>query len=153
MHIFINRGFEERLSRVIILKNHKKTATLNFTNEYYSLDANHGDYISVSYKNISNLTLRLADFYYTEDIKSIYIYPTALCKIWELLNYRILPYLCLILFAFKAVFESTFYIWGATIMIVITALSLITLQTLIYIPNTRKRLFSIAYSRKIQEDN
>lgn len=141
MKIIVNRGFERFLTRVVVFKNAQEIVACPIKKDYCEFSAKEGDQIVIKLKSLGASALTVACFDYHEWKDTFYVGPTMLCKIWELFNFKILPYICLLLLAIGAAIESDTYSWFCAGMIVLTALSLIIFLACMLIHPMRKRLF------------
>ncbi len=143
MKIIINRGFDKLLTKIIVFKNEREVNACHFQNDYCALDAIEGDRIVVKLKFPDTSTVTIASFIYHRGNDIYYVYPTTLCKIWELLTYAVLPYTGLLLLALRAAINSEAYSWFCAAIIALTALSLVCLKTCVLLPSMRKRLLRL----------
>lgn len=143
MHIIINRGFENQLTRTIVFKNKEIATSLSFKNDHYHLCANEGDQFSIKLKVLGLHEISIADFSYKPGMNICYITESWAYKVWEMANYKILPYLCLVLLGFSAIAKSEQYEWICACAIALTALSLMAFQLCLLCPASRKGFFSL----------
>lgn len=143
MHIIINRGFENQLTRIIVFKNQEIATSLSFKKDHYNIDANEGDQFSIQLRVLGLHDISIADFSYQPGLDIHYITESWRYKVWEFANYKMLPYLCLLLLGFRSVVESEQYDWICACAIVLTTLSLISFQLCLRCPITRKGFFSL----------
>lgn len=142
MKIIINRGFSNYLTDMIVFRNGKEIAHCSLKEDYCFVNPEEGDKISIMLKFPVSLTAGLCTFTYHKGNEVIYIAPTLLAKYWDIINYSILPYLCLVLFALQAVIKSDAYTWICAAIISLTALSIIISKTFMQFPSTRKKLIN-----------
>ena len=90
MKIIVNRGFENMLARVVVFKNARPIIVCPIQKDFCEMDAKEGDRIEIKLKALGMQTL--ASFTYQEGKDTVYIWPTLLCKRWEVASYRVLPY-------------------------------------------------------------
>lgn len=145
MKIIINRGFEKILTKIVVFKNGQEIIVCPAKKDYCELDAKEGDQIVIKLNSINTFVLTVASFTYHEGNDVFYISPTKAYKIWELLNFKIFPYLSLLFLAFTVVIESDMYKWFCIGMIVLTALSFICLQTCMMTSFMEKKWFKLNY--------
>lgn len=143
MKIIINRGFDKAFSRILIIKNADKAIVSHFKKDYCEIKAEDGDRIVIKLGFLDTSKLTVGSFVYHKGIDIAYVSPTTMCKIWEFANFKLLPYLCLLLFVFKVVIESDTYEWFCTCMIVLTALSLICFMFCTIIPYVRNQMYKL----------
>lgn len=143
--IFINKGLNNALSKISIIKNYKEEVVYSLGKDYCELNIEDFDNIVVSLKLMDSFKIQLVSFSYPQEKNILFIEPTTLCKIWELINFQFLPYLCILLFALKAAITSSSFGWLCAGMVVLTALSLVTMQVSKYIPSIRKRLIRVKW--------
>ncbi len=109
------------------------------------MDAKEGDRIEIKLISLGMISQRLAAFTYQEGKDTVYIRPTILCKRWEMANYRVLPYLSLLLLVLQSVTTSAACKWLCAGVLVLTALSWLSFQGCKSNPSMRSRLFTLAY--------
>ena len=143
MKIIVNRGFENMLARVVVFKNARPIIVCPIQKDFCEMDAKEGDRIEIKLKALGMQTL--ASFTYQEGKDTVYIWPTLLCKRWEVASYRVLPYFSLLFVVLQAVIKSVAYGWFCAGLLVLTALSLMCLEVCKSIPSMRSRLFTLAY--------
>jgi hypothetical protein len=143
MKIIVNRGFENMLARVVVFKNARPIIVCPIQKDFCEMDAKEGDRIEIKLKALGMQTL--ASFTYQEGKDTVYIWPTLLCKRWEVASYRVLPYFSLLFVVLQAVIKSVAYGWFCAGILVLTALSLMCLEVCKSIPSMRSRLFTLAY--------
>ena len=140
MKIIANRGFDKLLTRIIVLRNAEETTVGYFKNDCCELDAKDGDHIVVKLRYLDTSAVTIASFVYHTGNDVYYVCPTRMCRIWELLNYCILPYTCLLLLALEVAVECEAYAWFCVAMTVLMLVSLLGLKISMLIPSMRKRL-------------
>ena len=145
MKIIVNRGIGKTLTRILVFKNSESIMDCPIKKDYCEFDAKEGDQIVIKLKSLDTFTLTIASFVYHEGKDTFYVGPTMVCKSWELANYRIFPYFCLLFLTFRVAIESDTYERFCASMIVLTALSLMCLQFCILIPFMQKRLFKLEW--------
>lgn len=143
MKIIVNRGFENMLARVVVFKNARPIIVCPIQKDFCEMDAKEGDHIEIKLKALGMISL--ASFTYQEGKDTIYIHPTLLCKRWEMANYRVLPYLSLLLLVLQSVTTSAACKWLCAGFLVLTALSWLSFQGCKSNPSMRSRLFTLAY--------
>ena len=143
MKIIVNRGFNKIFSRIIILKNSQEIIVCSSIKDYYEIDAKKGDRIVVKLKAFSTFTSQIANFVCNDEYDTYYICPTIVLRGWELLNFKVLPYFSLLFLVLKISIMSELYIFFCTGMILLTALSLMSLQFCMLIPALQVKLFKL----------
>lgn len=141
--IIIERGFEKRLSKAVILRNGQQEATLGIGRNCYEINAQDADNISVKLNGIGLFPTPAAQFTHKAQTAGYHITPTMLLLTWELINYRLLPYLCIILMAFNIIYKNA--VWGSVCATAVVSLllSLFSLQILLLLPLARKLFFKV----------
>ena len=145
MKIIVNRGFENMLASVVVFKNARPIIICPIQKDFCEMDAKEGDRIEIKLKALGMISQTLASFTYQEDKDTVYIRPTMLCKRWEMANYRVLPYLSLLLLVLQSVTTSAACKWLCTGVLVLTALSLLSFQGCKSNPSMRSSMFTLAY--------
>ena len=145
MKLIINKGLDNALSKISIIKNNKEEIVYPQGQDYCELNLENDDKIVVSLRMMDSFKIKLISFSYPQEKNVLYIEPTNLCKVWELMNFKLLPYLCIMLLALKAAITSPSFGWLCAGMISLTALSLMTLQISKYLPSFRKNLFHVRW--------
>lgn len=145
MKLIINKGLNNVLSKISIIKNSKEEIVYPPGKDYCELNLEDNDKIVVSLKLMDSFKIKLVSFSYPQEKNILYIEPTILCKVWELLNFKLLPYLCIMLLTLKAAISSHTFSWLCAGMVALTALSLITMQVGKYITSIRKKLFRVIW--------
>ena len=85
----------------------------------------------------------IASFVYRDGQDVFYISPTRMSKLWSWLNFSVLPYLSLVLFVINAMIVSDAYGLLCIGMLVLTVLSLISLQSCVSNPRLRNKMFKL----------
>ncbi len=145
MKIIVNRGFENMLANVVIFKNARPIIACPIQNDFCEMDAKEGDHIEVKLIALGMISQRLAAFTYQEGKDTVYIWPTLLCKRWEVASYRVLPYFSLLFVVLQAVTTSAACKWLCAGVLVLTALSLLSFQGCKSNPSMRSSMFTLAY--------
>ena len=145
MKIIVNRGFDNMLTSIVVFKNGHPAIACPIQKDFCEMDAKEGDRIEVKLIALGMISQRLAAFTYQEGKDTVYIWPTLLCKRWEVASYRVLPYFSLLFVVLQAVIKSVAYGWFCAGILVLTALSLMCLEVCKSIPSMRSRLFTLAY--------
>lgn len=142
MKVIINRGTDKLLSRILVYKNDNKYET--HTTDILTLDAKEGDNILIKSKSLDFLSATIATFVCESKDDILYIYPTILSKIWNAVNYIILPYSCLFLESLRLVITSETFKWFCVFMIALTALSVVCQKLSMHILFLRKRMYVLS---------
>ncbi|WP_315570968.1 hypothetical protein [Alloprevotella tannerae] len=145
MKIIVNRGFDNMLTSIVVFKNGQPAIACPIQKDFCEMDAKEGDRIEVKLIALGMIAQRLAAFTYQEGKDTVYIRPTILCKRWEMANYRVLPYLSLLLLVLQSVTTSAACKWLCAGFLVLTALSWLSFQGCKSNPSMRSRLFTLAY--------
>lgn len=145
MKIIVNRGFENMLTRVVVFKNARPIIVCPIQKDFCEIDAKEGDRIEVKLIALGMISQRLVSFNFQEGKDTVYIRPTMLCKRWEMANYRVLPYLSLLLLVLQSVTTSAACKWLCAGVLVLTALSLLSFQGCKSNPSMRSSMFTLAY--------
>jgi len=145
MKIIVNRGFENMLARVVVFKNARPIIVCPIQKDFCEIDAKEGDRIEVKLIALGMISQRLVSFNFQEGKDTVYIRPTMLCKRWEMANYRVLPYLSLLLLVLQSVTTSAACKWLCAGVLVLTALSLLSFQGCKSNPSMRSSMFTLAY--------
>ena len=145
MKIIVNRGFENMLTSIVVFKNGQLAIACSVQKDFCEIDAKEGDRIEIKLIAHGMISQRLAAFTYQEGKDTVYIRPTRLCKRWEMANYRVLPYLSLLLLVLQSVTTSAACKWLCAGVLVLTALSWLSFQGCKSNPSMRSRLFTLAY--------
>ena len=145
MKIIVNRGFVNMLTCIAVFKNGQPAIACPAQKDFCEIDAKEGDRIEVKLIALGMIAQRLAAFTYQEGKDTVYIRPTMLYKRWEMANYRVLPYLSLLLLVLQSVTTSAACKWLCTGVLVLTALSLLSFLGCKSNPSMRSRLFTLAY--------
>lgn len=145
MKIIVNRGFENMLTSIVVFKNGQPAIACSVQKDFCEIDAKEGDRIEVKLIALGMISQRLAAFTYQEDKDTVYIRPTMLYKRWEMANYRVLPYLSLLLLVLQSVTTSAACKWLCAGVLVLTALSLLSFQGCKSNPSMRSSMFTLAY--------
>ena len=145
MKIIVNRGFENILARVVVFKNARPIIVCPVQKDFCEIDAKEGDRIEVKLIALGMISQRLVSFNFQEGKDTVYIRPTMLCKRWEMANYRVLPYLSLLLLVLQSVTTSAACKWLCAGVLVLTALSLLSFQGCKSNPSMRSSMFTLAY--------
>ncbi len=145
MKIIVNRGFENMLARVVVFKNARPIIVCPVQKDFCEIDAKEGDRIEVKLIALGMISQRLVSFNFQEGKDTVYIRPTMLCKRWEMANYRVLPYLSLLLLVLQSVTTSAACKWLCAGVLVLTALSLLSFQGCKSNPSMRSSMFTLAY--------
>ena len=145
MKIIVNRGFENMLTSVVIFKNARPIIICPIQKDFCEMDAKEGDRIEVKLIALGMISQRLVSFNFQEGKDTVYIRPTMLCKRWEMANYRVLPYLSLLLLVLQSVTTSAACKWLCAGVLVLTALSLLSFQGCKSNPSMRSSMFTLAY--------
>ena len=145
MKIIVNRGFENMLANVVIFKNARPIIVCPVQKDFCEIDAKEGDRIEVKLIALGMISQRLVSFNFQEGKDTVYIRPTMLCKRWEMANYRVLPYLSLLLLVLQSVTTSAACKWLCAGVLVLTALSLLSFQGCKSNPSMRSSMFTLAY--------
>ncbi len=143
MKLIINRGVNNYPSKIIISENGNEVLKCSTANDICELNLEEDAQVVISLKFWGSLRMRLATFSYTQGREVLYIGPTSLCQVWEFLNFKLFPFLCILLLALKVSINSPLYSWFCTGLIVLTAVSLFTLQIVKFIPPIRRKLFML----------
>lgn len=139
MKIIIDRGFTNLFTKIVVFRNANEMAVCPMKKNYCEFDAKEGDKIEIRLR----YSLTLASFVCCEGKDTYYFGPTAFCRRWELLNFKIFPYLCLLLFVFQPIVKSEVYDWVCAGMVALTALSLICFQSFGLNVSRMKRLYRL----------
>lgn len=142
MRIIINCGYNHSLSKIIILKNGQHATTYSPNEGVYELDAKEGDSISIKLRSLDFFSPTIYTFRYNANHNILYLKPSNIYNIWDLYTCIILPYVCLFLLALKSIFTTEIYSYFCAGIITMTALSLICLKTIDYIPYIRRNIFT-----------
>lgn len=145
MKIIVNRGFENMLTSIVVFKNGQLAIACPIQKDFCEMDAKEGDRIEVKLIALGMISQRLVSFNFQEGKDTVYIRPTMLCKRWEMANYRVLPYLSLLLLVLQSVTTSAACKWLCAGVLVLTALSLLSFPACKSNPSMRSRLFTLAY--------
>ena len=145
MKIIVNRGFENMLTCIVVFKNGQPAIACPARKDFCEMDAKEGDRIEVKLIALGMIAQRLSAFTYQEGKDTVYIRPTMLYKRWEMANYRVLPYLSLLLLVLQSVTTSGACKWLCAGFLVLTALSWLSFQGCKSNPSMRSRLFTLAY--------
>lgn len=143
MKFIVNRGFNNTFSRIVVFKNAQRIMVCPMRKDYCEFDAKEGDNIVIKLKYLDTYTMTIASFAYHEGKEIFYAHPTKMCKLWELANFKILPYLSLLFLVLQTTIKSDAYDWFCAGIIVLTALSLLCFQYSMLISYMRKRLFKV----------
>lgn len=143
MKIIVNRGFNECLTSFFIFKNGQTIISCPSDKDFCVFTAIQNDLITVKFKSSWNLTFTVCSFICQEEKDLYYINPTKFCKRWEIANYRLFPYLCLLLLILCPILESAAFEWICAGMTALTAVSLMSLQFCMTISCMRKKLFRL----------
>ena len=141
MKVVVNTGFGIKPAGIEIVKYEQRVIYSPMKKDCRVLDANAGDRIEVRLKFAGSPRLTVASFVCQEGKDTCYVYPARLYKRLELASFKILPYLCLLLFAFRMLVQSEVYDSLCAGMIVLTALSLIIFVSSVRYSSMRKKLF------------
>lgn len=141
MKVIVNTGFGLKPAGIEIVNNEQRIIYCPMKKDYWVVDANVGDRIEVRLKFAGSPRLTVASFVCQEGKDTCYVYPARLYKILELASFKILPYLCLLLFAFRTVAQSEVYYSLCAGMIVLTVLSLIIFVSSVRYSSMQKKLF------------
>lgn len=141
MKVIVNTGYGIKPAGIEIVKNEQRIIYCPMKKDCCVLDANAGDRVEVRLKFAGSPRLTVASFVYQEGKDTCYVYPARLYKRLELASFKILPYLCLLLFVFRMLVQSEIYDSLCAGMIVLTALSLIIFVSSVRYSSMRKKLF------------
>mgnify|MGYP004443278663 FL=1 len=142
MKVIINRGFDRCTAKPIIFINGNKYVFTN-TCDIIECDTKAGDIINVKLMSLDATTVSIGKFICSGELSICHIGPSVFCKIWELVNYKILPYFSIIFLVLKSAIHSTNYNWFCTSMVVLTALSLFCFKMCMLIPCIRKNFYKL----------
>lgn len=144
MKIFINKGFDSNVAKLFILKNGKERIICpEKSNDYIELEPNLGDEISVFLKSFDTTKQKVCTFVYDREYHTCYISPTTYWKMWEVANYKILPYFSMFFLILKPAIQSTCFDGFCAGMVVITALSLFLYKVCKLIPFVQKLMYKV----------
>lgn len=144
MKITFNRGFNCILAKITVYKNAQEMAVCSTGKDYCEFDAKEGDDIVLKLTTVGTFVPTVVNFTCPKS-NTIYFGPTMACRIWEIFNFKVFPYLSLLFLVLKSTITSNAYDWFCTCMIVLTALSLICFQICIKIPFMWKKIFRLIY--------
>lgn len=136
MKLIVNRGFENLLSKVIVYKNGIAVGAIPVKSDHITFNAQAGDTIVVRVRSAFFCSWNLTSFVCQPEKDTYLLSPSMLCKVWEAMNYWVLPYLYLLL---KILPLPGGYQWIATGVIVLLAVSLVSSQVYKAIPTTRQK--------------
>lgn len=140
MKIIVNRGFDKIFARIIICKDKQETISCPTQQDYCDLETKKGERVLVKLKYPGTFTYTIASIDADGDNHAYYVCPTALFKNWTVLNYMILPGICLLLFILKMTVSGSCDNFFAVSMAV-WALSLICMGFCQHFPFMRKKIF------------
>lgn len=139
MKIIINRGIEKLLTRILIYKNGNRYGVS--VTDSITIDSNEGDTIVIKLKSLDITTVTIASFVCVSKNDIIFIYPSIPYKIWDAMNFIILPYSCMLLASLRLCVQSEIFGWGCTSLFGLTAISLICQKLSVYVPVIKKRMY------------
>ena len=123
MKIIINRGFCMNLSRIVVLRNSQKVVDYKIDNDICEFKAEKGDRIEVKLRNLDATLSSVASFVCHDGNATVSVSPTMLTRRWEMANYKILPYLSILLIVFRVVVKSEMFVWLGTAVLILTVVS------------------------------
>lgn len=142
MKLFVNRGFENLFTRIVVFKNDQKAAVCPVKMDNCEFDAQTGDQIGIKLQTWGGVfSLKLDSVEVGERKDTLFFGPTMLCKVWEWLNFRLFPTFCL-LFIFLRI-AAGWSEWFFTGMLVVTVLSMICFNFSLLSPSMRQKMFRL----------
>lgn len=141
MKLIVNKGIKHTLSQITILVNGKKQISNAAIRGYCEFHTEGKDCVNVYLRFMDGLNIQLSSFSVLEDNDVVYIQPSMIYTLWTSLNFMILPFLCILLLVLKPTIKFVGYEWVCAGIVVLTAISLITMQVMELIPSICKRLF------------
>lgn len=138
MKIIINLSIGNIFKKIAVFKNGQLMAVCPARKNYGVFDAMEGDRIEIKQGYVT-----VASFVCREGHDTFYVGLTKMHKIWEWFNFCMFPYLTLALFVFKDRGGADAYDWLCTGMLVLTVLSLISLQSCVSNPRLRNKMFKL----------
>lgn len=144
MKVFVDKGFDSNMDKLCILKNGiDVNVSSKRTDDYIELETNIGDRISIELKSFDTTRRHVSSIVCDQDYQICYIGPTMKCKIWEIANYKILPYVSMFSLVLEPAVQSTCYGWFCASMVVATALSLFSYKLCNLIPSVQKNMYKV----------
>lgn len=146
MKLIVNRGFENLLTRVVVYKNGQAISGTPFESDCCTFNAQEGDTVVVRLRALSRLGVwTVASFVCQQGTDTYLLSPTRLCRVWELVNYRVLPWLFIILLIPNIVVPgSELYNTFAIGVLVLLVLSLLAFYACATMPSMRQRFYKLA---------
>lgn len=141
MKLIIDKGINNIFSRILIIRNGKEKTIFPTDCDYCEFPIEKNNILDISLKTRISGTIPLTSISYSQEKNIIYIRPSTLYKVWESVNFKWLPYLCIILLVLGISIDNSIYEWVCAVMIALTAISLMTMQFGQWIPSIRKKLF------------
>lgn len=143
MKIIINKTINKLASKLVVIKNDRQVENFrkDKDDDFCELKCNEGDSIVIRLKSFCSLSAPVAKYICHDDNDIVYVGPTHICKIWEMVNFKILPYFTLFFVVLEFSFKSISYSWFCAVMVVLTALSLIVMQLGMHFPFMTNRLY------------
>lgn len=145
MKLIINKSLNNYFNKIIINVNDNQVIRSTFSDDYCSINLNSYDKIVIKLRLLDNFRIKLISFIYMPGKDILYIGPTRLYKIWEIINFQLFPYLCIFLLVLKPTISYLNFQWIIVGIIIFTALSLFFMQLSKLIPYIRKKLFKIVW--------
>lgn len=143
MKIIVNRGLNNIFTRIIVTNNTKEITSCPTSKDYCEFDAKIGESFFVKLRNPNTSTFTIASIDCKGLNDTFYICPTRLFKNWILVNYMILPGICLLFYILQKATVSDFYDLFLAGSMALWALSLICIEFCQYVPFMRKKQFNI----------
>ncbi len=144
MKIIVNRGFTNILSKIVVYKNSQKITECSINEDCCDFDANDGDQVIVKLKYLDSSSSTIASFSVHSGYRTFYVGPTITWKILELVIFKTFPWLlCPLFFILKIAVRSDLSDWFFTSIVVLTVLSLISLELSMRVPCVMKKMFKL----------
>lgn len=142
MKIIVNRGFDKIFTRILVFKNTQEIISYPSKRDHCEFETKEGDRIFVKLKYPSTFTFTIASIDCNGYNDTFYICPTRLFKKWALMNYMLLPGVCLLFYVLQKTNLSDLYNCFFAGLMVLWALSLVCMGFCKYIPFMRKKMFN-----------